>query len=146
MYRILTSNIPLLVISQFEFIDYKDYVKPKYNFSNIDLAFNYEGEFDYNILRRLIAYGIPIIGGPRLQKQEQAVIMERMSFNHPKSYFNRITCEPFKHIQEFDSYVDIDEFVVKPVSGARGIGVKKITRADYKKCLENHSEIGKIFK
>src|SRR5574343_320354 len=40
----------------------------------------------------------------------------------------------------------MDEFVVKPVLGARGIGVKKITRAEYKKCIENADEVNKIFK
>ncbi len=40
----------------------------------------------------------------------------------------------------------MDEFVVKPVLGARGIGVKKITRAEYKKCLESRGEVGEVFK
>lgn len=140
MYKILVTNVPKLVTGQFDFIE------RTYNMSGIDLAFNYEGDFGSDMLRRLAAYGVPVIGGSRLHKHEQVVVMERLFIEHPKSYFNRSTFEPFNCIEEFDSYVDMDEFVVKPVLGARGIGVKKITRAEYKKCLENRGEVEQVFK
>jgi hypothetical protein len=40
----------------------------------------------------------------------------------------------------------MDEFVVKPVLGARGTGVKKIKRQEFKSCLENTNNVAEIFK
>jgi hypothetical protein len=142
MYKIFAINVPKLVSGQFQFID-------QYNFNitpDIDLAFNYEGELCNEKMKLLLIYGIPVIGGSRLAKHEQAVLMERLGINHPKSYFHRAHTRPFNCIEEFDSYVDIDEFVVKPILGARGIGVKKLTRLEYKKCIENQTSVGVVFK
>jgi glutathione synthase/RimK-type ligase-like ATP-grasp enzyme len=142
MHKILVTNTPKLVIAQFDFIERAHDT----NLSEVSLALNYEGDFGSDILRRLSAYGIPVIGGSRLHKHEQAVVMERLNIEHPKSYFNRKKLEPFKTIEEFDSYVDMDEFVVKPVLGARGIGVKKINRAKYKSCIENIRSVDEVFR
>ena len=140
MRKILVTNVPKLVMGQFNFVE------RTYDMSDISLALNYEGDFSGDTLRRLKAFGVPVIGGSRLHKHEQAVVMERLHIEHPKSYFNRNTFEPFTCIEEFDSYVDMDEFVVKPVLGARGIGVKKISRAEYKSCIESKGKVEEVFK
>jgi hypothetical protein len=94
----------------------------------------------------MIAKNIEIIGGQRLDKLVQSLYLNKFGITHPRTYFNESTYEPFKDIQTFDSYVDLDEFVVKPIVGARGVGVKKITRSEYKRCLENEKEVSEVFK
>jgi hypothetical protein len=143
MKKILITNLPTLVTSQFDFIDSTRGLTRDLN--GVSLAFNFEGNFNEDITRKIKAFGIPMIGGSRLLKHEQAIIMERLKIPHPKTYFNRILCEPFSRIEEFDSYCDLKEFIVKPYGGARGIGVKKITRSEYKSCLENDSNVDRVF-
>ena len=140
MSKILVTNIPKLVMVQFNFVE------RTYDMSDISLALNYEGDFGGDTLRRLKAFGVPVIGGSRLHKHEQVVVMERLEIPHPKSYFNRNTFEPFTCIEELDSYVDMDEFVVKPVLGARGIGVKKISRVEFKSCIESKGKVDEVFR
>jgi glutathione synthase/RimK-type ligase-like ATP-grasp enzyme len=142
MHKIVVTNTPKLVMAQFDFIERVHDA----NLSEVSLALNYEGDFGGDMLRRFTAYGIPVIGGSRLHKHEQAVLMERLNIEHPKSYFNRKSLEPFTSIEEFDSYVDLNEFVVKPVMGARGIGVKKINRLEYKSCIENRRNVDEVFR
>lgn len=143
MIKLLVTNEPLLLQSEFELVKLNH--RFHYNYNEIDLALQYESHFTDFVMERISAYGIKKIGCPRFPKTMQSVIMERLNINHPKSFFNRQTNDPFRLIEEFDSYVDLDEVVVKPVLGARGIGVKKLTREEYKKCLQNYREIDEVF-
>lgn len=140
--KVLVTNKPSLITNQFNLMDY-------YNLNDLDevkLAFEYEESFSDKIRAILIAKNIQLIGGKRLDKLVQSMYMEKFGIKHPKTYFNKTTYEPFKDIHTFDSYTDLDEFVVKPITGARGVGVKKITRSEYKRCLENENEVSKVFK
>lgn len=143
MFKILTTNIPNLICSKYVFIE--QYPKVQ-NIFDISLALEYEKCFNTEVNELIRAYKIPKIGGERLPKHLQSIVMERLKINHPKSFFNRNMSQPFCTIEEFDSYVDLDEFIVKPTLGARGIGVKKINRLEYKKCIENKNEVIKVFK
>lgn len=116
---------------------------------DIIFAFEYETTFSSETREIFRIHDIPIIGGRRLNKIEQAVVMEKLEIPHPKSFFNRRYFKPFRSIEEFDAYVDMPEFVIKPILGARGIGVKKLDRTSYKKCLEhsyNNKTISEVYK
>ena len=141
--KVLVSNTPGLISKQFTF---KESHRNLDEIDEIKLAFEYEASFSDKIRAIMIAKNIEIIGGQRLDKLVQSLYLNKFDINHPKTYFNESTYEPFKDIQTFDSYVDLDEFVVKPIVGARGVGVKKITRSDYKRCLENEKEVSEVFK
>lgn len=141
--KVLVSNTPGLISKQFTF---KESHRNLDEIDEIKLAFEYEASFSDKIRAIMIAKNIEIIGGQRLDKLVQSLYLSKFDINHPKTYFNESTYEPFKDIQTFDSYVDLDEFVVKPIVGARGVGVKKITRSEYKRCLENEKEVSEVFK
>lgn len=112
--------------------------------SHASLAFVYETQLDSGLINILQAKGIPVIGGIRLDKIAQSVLMERLSINHPKTFFTN-QLQPINSIDLLNAYVDLDEFVVKPIMGARGIAVKKISRKDFKKCLINRNEVPSVF-
>jgi hypothetical protein len=136
-----TSSIPHLLTNQFIF-------KTSDNLSElheIGLAFEYETTFSDRTRSILGAKGIPIIGGARIDKLVQSLYLEKFQIPHPITYFDETTNQPFRDILTFDSYVELEEFVVKPIVGARGIGVKKINREDYKRCMENSDEVSKVF-
>lgn len=141
--KILSNNIPGLISNQFIFKHPGDNLS---ELSEIKLAFEYESTFSDTIKSIMIAKNIRIIGGRRLDKLIQSVYLKKHGINHPETFFNEGTYRPFQDILTFDSYVDMEEFVVKPILGARGVGVKKITREEYKRCLENpHKEVTKVF-
>lgn len=136
MKKIYAPNIPKLVSSRFNFTNNVA--------DNIDLAFEYEtylGDSEKSLLR---ARGIPIIGGSRLTKIQQTIVLKRFMITHPKTFYTN-TFECINTIDDLNSYVDLDEFVVKPILGARGVGVKKITRSEFKDCLTNSINVDKIF-
>ena len=79
---------------------------------------------------------VPIIGCDRKNKLSQTIMMDKYNIKHPKTYYNTLTNRPFSNsINEFDCFCDLKEFVVKPIYGARGIGVKKLTRSEYKNMM-----------
>ena len=142
-HKILTtSSIPHLLTNQFIFKT-SDSLNELHE---IKLAFEYETTFSDRTRSILNAKGIPIIGGPRIDKLVQSLYLDKFQIPHPMTYFDETANQPFRDILTFDSYVDLEEFVVKPIIGARGIGVKKINRSEYKRCLENADEVSKVFK
>jgi len=91
---------------------------------------------------------IPILGGERLDKIYQYLFLKKHNIPTPKTFFNESTLTPIKDIYELDAYVDLDEFVIKPYRGARGILVKKIDRKTYRKHLHssiNYSSYNEIY-
>jgi len=142
MNKILVTNKPNLVVNNFNLVNTDNLS----DISEIKLAFEYESSFSDKIKAILIANNINLIGGVRLDKLLQSIFLEKHNIPHPKTYFDRTTFSPFNDIITFDSYTELDEIVVKPVLGARGVGVKKITRSEYKRCLENYREVSKVFK
>lgn len=135
--KIFSTNPPLLVSKQLNFTGSIT--------DEVSLAFENEVTICDSIKQNLRAKGVPIIGGPRFDKIEQALILERFKINHPQTFFTK-SFECIKTIDELNSYVDLEEFVVKPLRGARGIGVKKITRKEFKDCLTNKNNVSEVFK
>ena len=95
--KIYSNNQPKLMTKQF-------------NFTNNHL----ENDIDFgqNAIKHLETFNIPIIGGSRLNKIYQNIVLERFNIKTPKIYFNTKTFEPFKSIEEFDSFCDLKEFVL----------------------------------
>jgi hypothetical protein len=144
MEKVLCNNIPRIVSGQIKFVNESSSYSV---LDEIKLAFNFE---DNSISKKmetiLKSRNIPIIGGSRLNKLEQSLFLEKHNITHPKTYYDLNNMEPFTDIETFDSYCNEVEFVVKPLRGARGIGVKKLNRVEYKKCLENpKKEVSSIF-
>lgn len=136
--KIYSTNPPTLLTNQFDFT--QNHLEP-----DIDLAFEYENGFYKDVTTHLNVLNIPIIGGNRLDKIYQSLVLEQFSVKTPKTYFNRKAFKPFNSIQEFDSFCDLKEFVVKPINGARGIGIKTINRKNFKELIENPKSVGKTF-
>lgn len=139
MRKILVAEgvTPNLVSKQF---DFENQIT-----SETCLALQYESKFDSGILKEISAKGIPIIGTPRFDKIDQTVIMDRYGIRHPESFYDikKYTC--IRDIDTLNSYCDLEEFVVKPIFGARGIGVKKVTRKEFKECLINEKKVDEVF-
>jgi hypothetical protein len=95
--------------------------------------------------RKIKSLGIPIIGASRFDKIEQNVLLNRFDIKTPRAYYNEDTLDPISSTQMLDAYVDSDYFCIKPLLGARGIGVKKITKSDFINCWERKESIPKIF-
>jgi hypothetical protein len=89
--------------------------------------------------------GIKTFGGRRLDKLNQYFLLERLGINTPKVFYNVHTNKPIQTIDEFNAFVDVDTFVVKPPLGARGIGVKVITRKDWKDCIMDNKHTYSVF-
>jgi hypothetical protein len=139
--KILINTPIQLVQNHFNFVT--DF----YNNNDISLAIENEFYFNDTIKDFIRANKITLIGGKRLDKINQSILLSKLGINHPKTYFNEVNYQPISSIDLLNAYVEIDEFIVKPIQGARGIGVKKITRDDYKKCLANpKKEIKNVFK
>lgn len=98
------------------------------------------------ILNLSKAKGIKTCGGERLDKLFQFILLSRLNINTPKVFYNIHQNRTIQTIDELNAFVDIDEFVVKPPSGSRGIGVKKITRDEWKKCYFDKKEVYNVFK
>ena len=98
-----------------------------------------------NILNLAIAKGIKYYGGYRLAKLYQYFLLNRLGIYCPKTYYNIHKNSNISNIDELNAFVDLDEFIVKPSLGARGIGVKKITRQEWKDCLINSKNVYKVF-
>lgn len=144
MCKIICNNKPRLVSGQLNFVEEES------SYSIIDdikLGLNFEtGLLSQKTETILKSKNIPIIGGRRLDKLEQSLFLVKYNINHPKTYYDKDGMYPFTDIQTFDSFCDEKEFVVKPLSGARGIGVKTMSRSDYKKCLERpKKEVSEVF-
>lgn len=110
------------------------------------LALQYDNEFTGSILSEIKAKGIPIVGVSRFDKINQTIIMDRFGIKHPESFYDIKNHTCISDIDTLNSYCDLNEFVVKPVLGARGIGVKKITRKEFKDCLINTNKVDEVFK
>lgn len=136
--KIYSNNPPILLTNQFDFT--QNHLEP-----NIDLAFEFEVSFYKDAKRHFDVLNIPTIGGERLDKIYQYWVLERFNIVTPKTYFNTKTFKPFSSIQEFDSFCDLSEFVVKPINGARGIGIKTIKRKEFKELIENPKNVEKTF-
>jgi len=142
MIKILTTKTPNLISSQFKFTG-----EGNDNFDDIKLALEIESSFNSNTKLILIAKDIKCIGAShRLNKLHQSILLNRLEINHPETFYNKHNCTCFNQIEQFDSFVDLEKFIVKPINGARGIGIKTLNREQYKKCLENPDEIQNIFK
>jgi hypothetical protein len=116
--------------------------------SDICLAINSETSgFLPQIYNYLKATGIPIIGTStqRMNKINQVHIFRRYGINHPMSFFNEKDSTCLNTPCKLNAYCDLEQFVVKPIFGARGIGVKLINRKDYKECLYDNSKIESVF-
>lgn len=136
--KIYSTNPPTLLTNQFDFT--QNHLEP-----NIDLAFEFEHNFYANVTNHLNVLNIPIIGGNRLDKIYQSLVLEQFDIRTPKTYFNTKTFGTFKSIEEFDSFCDLKEFVVKPINGARGVGIKTINRKNFKELIENPKSVEKTF-
>ena len=101
--------------------------------------------FSDHINDYLRAKRIPIIGAQRINKINQVHILRRYGINHPMSFFNEMDNTCLNTKDTLNAYCDLEQFVVKPILGARGIGVKLIDRKDYKECLDDPRKIGLIF-
>lgn len=110
------------------------------------LAIENDDSFSEELTRKIRALGIPLIGNPRLNKIEQHLVLNRYGVPHPETFYDFKDLKPlFNNIDLLNAYVDLDEFVVKPIRGARGIGVKKITKKDYVKCVFDSDHIKEVF-
>jgi len=128
--KIFTTNPPKILSNQFEFVN-------SILSKDIQLAFQNEVSFYGDTTLQLEVLNIPIIGGQRLNKIQQFIVLEQENVHTPKTYFYLPENRPFNSIEEFDSFCDFNEFVVKPILGARGIGIKIIDRKQYKNLIEN---------
>jgi hypothetical protein len=72
--------------------------------------------------------------------------LKRLGIYTPETYYNTHTNNTISNFDELNAFVDLDEFVVKPPSGARGIGVKKITRQEWKDCIYDTKKVYTVFK
>lgn len=137
--KIYTKNCPGILSNQF------DFTHNIYD-NDIKLAFNYEDYFTNDAQIYLKLFNIPVIGGERLDKIQQYLVLSQSGINTPTTYFNKKEYRPFRNINEFDSFCELDSFVVKPISGARGLGVKLIDRKQFKKMIEDpHKTVDVVF-
>jgi len=132
--KIYAQNPPSILTNQFNFTN--NQFDP-----DIKLAFQNEDVFYEDISAHFKIFDIPIIGGKRLNKIQQSIVLKQNEIRTPDTYFNNIEYRPFLGIQEFDSFCELNEFVVKPISGSRGIGVKIIDRKQFKEMIENPNNI-----
>jgi glutathione synthase/RimK-type ligase-like ATP-grasp enzyme len=132
--KIFTTNTPEILSKQFIFTcrSYEPDIK-------LHLIYDNGKETSHDQLMNLQSRNIPTIGIHRFCKMQQSLILDRFNILTPKSYFSKeLSC--FESIQEFDSYCELEEFIVKPLMGAKGIGVKKINRKQFKLLLDNPSD------
>lgn len=84
-----------------------------------------------DVITNAIARQIPIMGSSRLNKIQQYVLANNFNITMPKTYYNKNKLLPFQTLGEFDANVNLKEFVIKPIAGARGAGVALINRQKY---------------
>lgn len=138
--KIFVKNRPIILENQFDFVNS---VFEK----DIKLAFQYEDTFYKEELCYLKMFDIPVIGGGRLDKIQQNFVLNKYKIKTPETFYNKKTFKPFNNINEFDSFCELKEFVVKPICGARGLGVKKVDRKQYKEMIEYpHKNVQTVFK
>lgn len=140
MYKILVSSvdsIPQLVSNYFEFVTDSG--------RNISLVLQNESQIYGDLKQEMMAKGVPIIGTSRFNKIEQTQILDRFGINYPESYYDVNTNGCLNSIDKLNAYCDLNEFVVKPILGARGVGVKLIKRNEFKDCLYSEKTINKVF-
>lgn len=101
---------------------------------------------DTDILDLARVKGIKWCGGKRLTKLYQYFLLKRLGIYSPKTYYNIHTNNTISTIDELNAFVDLEEFIVKPPNGARGIGVKKITRQQWKDCMFDNKKVYTVFK
>ena len=135
-HKILISQRALIDLISSEFILVERF-SPDINLG-ISMDSNIE-ELEY-----LNALGINHIGRKRMDKILQYLILKRFGINTPKTFFDENIIRPINSIDLFNCYVCLDEVVIKPIEGARGIGVKKIKAKDYLDVLYE-GNIEKIF-
>jgi hypothetical protein len=81
---------------------------------------------------------IQVLGGRRLDKIEQHWLMRQYAVTCPKAWYNEDSLTGLATVANFDVKSDYrqDDIVVKPVRGARSVGVRKV----------NRQELGQMFK
>ena len=113
--------------------------------NNVDLII-FNEHIDSDVLELAKVKGIKWYGGKRLTKLYQYFLLDRLGIYAPKTYYNIHTNSTISNVDELNAFVDLDEFVVKPPTGARGIGVKKITRQQWKDCMYDTKKVYTVFK
>ncbi len=142
MKKILTTKEHNINIALNEFnIVYDKY----YNINDVELVI-FNEYFDVDLFDLVRSKGIKFFGGNRLDKLNQYFLLSRLNINTPKVFYNKHTNQTIRSIDEFNAFVDLEEFVVKPPNGARGIGVKKINRQEWKDCFMDRKKVYNVFK
>jgi len=140
MKKIFSSNknVISIALNEFNIVD---------RFENdVDLIIFNEHIDNDNVLELAKVKGINWYGGKRLNKLYQYFLLSRLNIFTPKTFYNIHTNSTISSTDELNAFVDLDEFVVKPPSGARGIGVKKITRQQWKDCFYDNKKVYTVFK
>jgi len=107
-----------------------------YSMSNdVDLGICIDIPLDETDINSLICLNKKVIGTKRLTKIQQYILLKNFNINTPKTFYNEQTLNPLHSVDLFNCYIDLEEIVIKPNEGARGIGVKKILSKDYLDCL-----------
>jgi len=126
MIKVLTNNTSSLSI----LLNDSKIHEQRNKYTEVDIVLLHEGPI--NDIQQYDSQMIPIVGVPyRFNKIEQSIILDNLGISSPKSFFNRQTYTPISNTGEFDAYVDIDTFIIKPILGARGYGVKLIDRKNF---------------
>jgi len=116
------------------------------NINNIDLII-FNEHYDNSLYMMAKSLQIPCYGNDRFDKLQQYFILHKiLNINCPKTYYNIQTGKNINTVDELNAFVDIDKFIVKPISGARGIGIEYITRDEWKKCMFDSKNIPNVFK
>lgn len=112
--------------------------------SDCVLGLQYETRFksEYSKLKAL---GIPIIGNERFTKLEQYLLLSRFDILTPKTYYDVDTISTFSCYDTFNAYVDLERFCIKPSRGARGVGVKSISKEEFADCWCNKELVPEVF-
>lgn len=113
--------------------------------NDVDLVI-FNEYIDIDVLDLVKVKGIKFFGGNRLTKLHQYFLLSRLNIYTPKTYCNIYTNNTISSIDELNAFVELDEFIVKPPNGARGVGVKKITRQEWKDCNIDNKKVYTIFK
>lgn len=136
IYSSNRNNISI-ALNEFNIVDRFD--------NDVDLII-FNEHIDTDVLELAKVKGLKYFGGKRLTKLYQYFLLNRLGIYSPKTYYNTHTNTSISNIDELNAFVDLDEFVVKPPNGARGIGVKKITRQEWKDCMYDNKKVYTVFK
>ncbi|BAX25552.1 hypothetical protein BPT24_063 [Tenacibaculum phage pT24] len=84
-------------------------------------------------------HNAPIVGRQaRLNKIQQHIVLNSFNIKTPNTFYNEKTNKPYKTFGEILSGTkDMDEFVIKPLNGAKGWGVELYDNLSLQKALDN---------